>query len=1423
MDKLPKNIRRPNGDLVAHKRPHGPRLLLPAEVELCKVLGLNEEEYWYFVDLTAGYNGQRPKGYELIPDIQAGTVLGITIGKAFLVNLGIAVAAATVSYLLTPKPKEQKQGGSRRTADSIGNSRFAPQASFNSIQELAVIGDSIPLIFCNQQEENDPLGTGTKIYYGGIRVNSQLLWSQFVSLGKYQQLKALCLFSLGVLDGGPEYAGFAVGDSLLNTYNSHKVGLYFRNGVSYTNNYGYQSNRIKESDRYTSSELTFSGTDPFEVGIPAENGGNFKRSSKAFSSARNPSVQTVFGTYSCFPNCQVCRLPYELVSSVRGTSKEAGWDNARKRKKLQYAHWPVRCGIVAVYRGSTPQSKGKFYARVNDIIVYQIVGLESGVGNALQRVYDTDPSQEGYQEEDARNKGGHNYDAFGYKPHGVDDVDSMTTAIRERADSGFAVGELYLIGNAVAKCVGIDSPRAWGIEDSKAFTLTVVEDGYIDIPAVPSTEGLGPHCDNPRWYAAGGSLDVTPEYSLSDTTPILYRQIMDGVLSYGYGTRDIYKGDDIYAGLKVAFATVSNNRNCDATEIGIKSKVFKRMQFANLNSQPDQEALDRAYNDRTHIQLGQVNRYLPRLSFFMLQVRKIGGTTWNNMINSSVFNHTGLFAIRGNTPEYLYNYITILQEDSNGQPAQFEYRFKPYPGNYIVRENQFGKRVNLLDTSSEGKANTSTQNFFRYKLSGVGDFNVLFSGDENYELTKDSKELNNPEWMIEKSTITLKGAVTRVVSTQTNTSSWSQQGGVFNGAGSTFSWQPVPGLQNVCGTKIAYWDRITLPAHVGGDDYHWVYYPPGYPANPEIKASQNPGGGGNPRGKQNWPFVYILHPNNSNYRYVPTPDPSSADHISCVNHQRRVETQNELIYFEGSVPAYHDDDDYYTNGNGIHFNVKVERHLHNGNYYWKASFSIDPDNRGDGYRDRDIVFIPKQGTGGINQGEHATIGLPQMIQVRLTVGETTLDIPAQNFNRNDVIKDWNEYEGDINSNKDQPEHEICFVNEIILPKSSTGEAKYNDLAYAGLRINSSKEWTTFSQFSAYFKKGIKINRLIDGGTGASNLFPEIAHALLTSSEIGAGELVGPNAVSESDMTESARFCRANKFFWDGTISSKLNLRDFIFEHAGYCLLDFTIIGGKFSLKPSVPYSSTTYLIDKTQPPAIKALFTDGNINDLQVSFLSPEERQSFKAAVMYRQETPNGFPETKSILVRSTDTKYSSDNDPIETFDMSGFCTSLLQAKTFAQFAIKTRILSDHGLSFKTAPQFVQTLSPGEYFRLVSEVTHVNRFNNGVITPDGTVVWAKEGGFVGPSQNKVYVWEPGTENVVATEIDFDSTSSVNRHKGKMFTVRSTTEENKVYKCETISYAEDGLIEVSGSYAPTETNGTLSVLQNWDSTFDIKGD
>ena len=173
MAELPKNVRRPGGDLVSSKSPYGRRVLLPTELEFCKLLNLQEDEYWYFQDTVAAYNGQRPEGYELIPDIRAGTVLGVKIGTEILIQIGIAIAAATISYLLTPKPKEIKQGSTRRTADAIGNTKFAPQSSFDSIQNLANIGEIIPLVFANNQEEAG---------YGGVRVNSSLLWLSLIHI-----------------------------------------------------------------------------------------------------------------------------------------------------------------------------------------------------------------------------------------------------------------------------------------------------------------------------------------------------------------------------------------------------------------------------------------------------------------------------------------------------------------------------------------------------------------------------------------------------------------------------------------------------------------------------------------------------------------------------------------------------------------------------------------------------------------------------------------------------------------------------------------------------------------------------------------------------------------------------------------------------------------------------------------------------------------------------------------------------------------------------------------------------------------------------------------------------------------------------------------------------------------------------------------
>ena len=1389
MDKLSKNIRRTGGDLVAPKRPYGRRLLLPAEVEFCELLNCTEDEYWDFVETTAAYNGQRPKGYELIPDIQAGpvTIFGYTISQAVLVQVGIAVAAATVSYLLTPKPKEQKSGGSRRTADSIGNSKFAPQAAFNSIQQLAQIGDSIPLVFANQLVQN--AGTNSELVFGGLRVNSQLLWSQFVSLGKYQQLKALALFSHGTIGAKPEYEGYAVGDTLLNTYNAHKVKLYFKDG----SNSG--DNRIIKNDVYSKSKLIIPPekdiNDAFEVGVPNKAGTTIpKLTSKSFSGARNPTTQTAFGVYAPIPNAQICRLPYELIRDPRGSTKDAIKDMMRKRKKVEFARFPVRAGIVGTSVSST---KGKRSVVVDEEIVYQIVGLESGEGNALQRVYDDDPNTPGFQE----NKRG---DAFNYRPHGVGDVDSFTTSIRENIDNILSVGEQYLIGTAVVICTKTNTTIPWKIELSKHYTFKVIEAGEIDIPC--NSRNLTTHCQNPKWYdpnqegfKSGTSSDRDELYSLSDLSPILYQQHISGTeFNFARGHNDIYYGYNIYTGLRVAFATVSNNRKCDVTEIGLKSTVYKRIQFANVKSQPNEEALKRAFEERTQIQLGQVSKYATRISLFMLQARQVGDSNWQDLINT-LENHTGLFAVKGNTPEAQYNAITI----SHPRIEQYEYRFKPFAGNYITRNEKWNKRYNLLSTDSSGNSQVS---HFSAETS-FGTFDVAFSGDEGYTITQENA--SNQDWQLGATSVTTEGEV-QTVTTQSGITNWVENPS-FNGQITKQRWVVVDVDENpVAYKRIVLWNSSNTTTYAGTNSHHWqIYYRE--PGQSGFELSHF----GFPNNNGYWPNVFFQR---GNFRYKPALNsagghPNNNDHQFFVTKEEYQSYQVNvpgLVHFTGSV------DVIGGSGTGLKVTLIVQKYEYQtGLFYYRADWGLDPNNLGSGYVNGETVFLP-------NNSDNGSVGLPQRIQVKVNVSarQTTTD-DGQNFNPYDVLSDWNVYEGDENSNRSNPEHEIVYVNEILKPEVDNSgveqPAKYSDLAFAGIRINSSKEWTNFSQFSAYFKKGIEIEKLFIRGMGphpanvqgASNLLPEIAYALLTSSKIGAGKLVGADSVDKPAMIKAATYCNQNEFFWDGTISTKLNLRDFIFEHAGYCLLDFTIIGGKFSLKPSVPVNSDNE-IDKTVLPEIKCLFTDGNIKDLQVSFLSPEERQTFKAVVLYREEKINGFPETKSLLIREND-PYGSDTDPIETFDLSGFCTSRKQAEYFAFFAIRSRRLIDHGLTFKTAPQYVQGLAPGDYFRLVSEATHTSRFRNGAKLDDGTIV-SKDN--VSGSES-VFYWEVGTEGV-------KSSTLAQAPNGVLFTVKNTTTENKVYKCETISYGEDGLLEVSGSYAPTETDvatkGQLTVMQNW---------
>ena len=47
----------------------------------------------------------------------------------------------------------------------------------------------------------------------------------------------------------------------------------------------------------------------------------------------------------------------------------------------------------------------------------------------------------------------------------------------------------------------------------------------------------------------------------------------------------------------------------------------------------------------------------------------------------------------------------------------------------------------------------------------------------------------------------------------------------------------------------------------------------------------------------------------------------------------------------------------------------------------------------------------------------------------------------------------------------------------------------------------------------------------------------------------------------------------------------------------------------------------------------------------------------------------------------------------------------------------------------------------------------------------------------------------------------------------MFAQVDTTEEDRIYKVESITYGEDGLIQVAATHAPLTSNNKLAVLYN----------
>ena len=1399
------------------KRIGGFRSLLPYEVELCETLEITSKQYFEFWDLAEAYTA-RKKEYDHIPEIVMGEVFIVKGVLTVWGQIAVAIALTAISYALTPKPKDPSQAPRLEIGGVQGRSRFNPSNGFDSLQDLASLGSFIPLVYARQ----------------GVRVASQLLWSQVRTTQYGESVSAIVLFSNGEIGAKPEFDSLALGEVFLADLPESKLKVYFSRGARESgrlqgvpdtqtpssdhdqyqkgsarnvNNYAYRGNR------------EYDDNDPFLVKTYKNNSFVYEPS---FSSTKTPTTNHTFGVYAPMPNGNAYKVSWELILLPLDGDDDVKRDSRYKMGKLVHKY-PRYVGITNHGSSPTHSSAGNGVVLSPSDIVAGSLFVNYRIYHAVEEtawidssITDVDPTK--------------NWNKF--SPWGSSDAKSVVDTGRENVDDAIAVGEQYMVGSTLMTVIEEDNGNRWvsGYQGfQKAIKLEADEAGYL-------------------------------EFRNTDETQLPYKSLVVQ---------------------KVELATFSNTRKSNVTQIGLKSTVWRKINgFPNVNEMPSQDRI-RSYEDKNgSIQLGSVSKYVKRLSFFKVQAKRLNSGDQFVDISNTVI------CVKGSSPVAQYNAISIKHLN----PSQYEFRFLPVAGNVVL--NHYSGVVHVLNYSAQVRRETNYN--LGLQISYHAQVESLPTNiDEGNEFT------NNPEWdrgglgvALDDDGIALPitGPVSQFAPVQTGTIPVDEDlvyayiAGAFIPDNSTTytgigtnnqqgTWTNVTNY-NFKGTPIvgnAYYSPqkgiVAISVPISSTTTRWYFSFGGTLISGQQVFYDRPSGY-KPYRDNDWTDPIEEVDSNGDgtgiwHRFRVARNPSS---LGGAEDWRGAGSSGGRNHFavavqrSNKVPSITISTDTRTTtttkGSGTGLTVNVKKTTDGTDTFKEYTIFT----AGTGYQDGDTVTVNSESP---SVSLTVTI-IPPVIDApdvdthsdwRLDGGDGTAEYYTNYWsvirhNPNNAIADYFLFDSESSSHENGPEHELTYINEIVHAGSSSNpQINYEKLAIAGIRIGATNTLSSFNSFSGFIKEGIKVDRLIPdhnyiSGTGyltrnsliaSSDNFVEIAHDLLTNTSYGAGDVVGHDGVDRASMIEGARYCRANGFFWNGIIDNKFNLREFIFENAAYNFLDFSILGGRFSLRPSFPVKNSYEInyeatIDN-KGIDIRALFTDGNMKDIKVTFLTPEERKMFKATVIHRKDERNskgiaGFPEnvakTYAYNPKGEDgsTFYpKAEQLPEEVFDLSNWCTSDSHAKLFAAIALSIRKEVDHGIVFDTPPSSVFGLLAGDYIRVLTEVTHTSRFNNGSIDADGNVISRTD---ISGSIN-AYCWTPGSLGGIE-EKEFSVGSDGKNSIGlvnKLFAQVDSTTEDRIYKVESITYGEEGFIQIAASHVPL-VGSSLAVLYHANPNSAVNG-
>jgi hypothetical protein len=1365
-------------------------------------LGCSEDEYRQFVQYAMNRAGLRPAEYDLIPDVRADVVTAI-------VSIAIGLIFQGVAYLLTPKPKQQAQQREpgritgQQLASVTGADRFSPTFGFDSQAELANYGDPIPIIFGRYTGET-----------GGILAAPRLVWSRSFALGSQQSVKLLMVVGEQGLDEGiarPDLNGIFLGNTPLDAIYNHDFAFYWkRNTKDFTRiraqNLAYGTRGNNAAGDIEAQDDVFS--------CPTIN----SLSDFGFCHSYTPSANTAFGIYAPIPNGTDYRVnwqlvPIPLIPNEDDRSKDdpksqrlfdrikiAG-DYDIIRTKGVGAEYELRnIGQIGIGRG---YGRGMGITSLNNAIVPIGGGSLNGEREVRQaRVNDiaifsigsnTIPEDEYYVVDE---------DGTIYKNTQVADINSEIAAGRRAADDALQVGETIMIGRTV-----------WVVE-SRALPQWV--EGSRQTIALRCIEIFG--------EGIGSSIGLVSEKFISR---VIFSDDLGA--TNNRNALGLHAGPSYYPLTKVAFGLVRNTRECEVTEIGIRSQVWNRANgLCNFSGLPSPESFRAAEINGVAVESGTMTLYLKRTAAWTIWLRPSGTDATGNEYEWQPLGER--FCVTGETPQDQFNFIRI----THPQRGRFEFRMIPKSGADVVRHSPSSESYWQLNAKNG-------QDLAKSYSTPYGTFTVYSKGQ--YVTRADISF--NPELISESQIVQPERQTTVPSAIEVNTYLPDLEGSGIQATAVRLAespWLPNNGPGNKAATLVELFGK---PYQYGlTASATRTFTVPGTTKKITIKFD----------GIVN-EFFPLDHP------YFPGWRTWNLSAMSVVSSSGGF---NILETFDAVVPVTAGNDRAAPYGlTSVGLKIQVFQTSGTEPRGIKSAFAYEALGNADSYgvgTSRSVVFNATGGgktiqvtmtglvvsaperlrtdfpgitnawdllqyrvvaantslgwqagqTAGFtlnvspaNPYRSALAGSSQPVGISLRVqGLTTVLIPAQVtaprlFEENSQLTDISFYNSLLSkSNESGPEHEITYVNEYT---SNETTPNYDKLTIAGLALKASRNFTSINQLRVWLPDGIMVKRFNNNNTsdvGVSNRFTDLVYHLLTDKTAGAGDVVSPDLIDTTSLYATGRFLDTNRLFFDGAIDQTVNIRDFVSQLAPFFLCNFVIKNGKFSITPALPVNTAGSI--STQPIQIKQLFTSGNIieDSFSVEYLNTEERKNFQAIMRYRIEQRNQLPEEQTLAVRWGDLPETT---TVESFDMTQYCTSREHAFIVARYLMSLRRRVTHTIRFRTTPYGID-LAPGDYIRVITQASPYSSANNGVVTEDGTITAVTP---LADGRYTVYYWNSDFDEPQTEQMTVASGKAIeDKFFGAIFTLVNDSVSSGTYLVEQLTLTEEGLVDVVAAHFPT---------------------